>query len=99
MRKKLKSENAKNERLLCENDIIILLPTTFGCWYIFPRVGNLFFANGCSNETWCEWKSVTLQGKAHDNKLHPNIQSTLQQKLCIDGKVYVNTLDPYIGDD
>jgi hypothetical protein len=45
--KKLKSENVKNERLLCKNNIIILLPTTFGCWCHFPRVGNLFFANGC----------------------------------------------------
>ncbi len=54
---------------------------------------------GVQNDIWCECKSGTLQGKAHDNRLHPNIQSTLQQNLCIGGKIYVNTLDPYIGDD
>jgi hypothetical protein len=48
MWKKFKSENAKNERLLCKKNIIILLPTRFGRWCIFPRVANLFFANGCS---------------------------------------------------
>jgi hypothetical protein len=40
-----------------------------------------------------------LQGKAHDNRLHPNIWNTLQQNLCISGKVFVNTLYPCICDN
>ncbi len=40
-----------------------------------------------------------MQGKAHDNRLHPNIWSTLQRNLSISGKVYVNTLYPCICDD
>ncbi len=62
--KKLKSENVKNERLLCKNNIIILLPTTFGCWCHFPRVGNLFFAKGClrSNMVWMEKGNIARQG-------------------------------------
>ncbi len=63
----------KNGGFPCKNNTIFLLSTTLGRWCHFPRVGNLFLANGCSKSSMVSMVKLNVTRRNLWQKVSPKL--------------------------